>query len=116
LTLLLCGCDMSTATVAGKVRYEGKRVAWGSVVAVAENSKEFQTTIQPDGTYSLAGVPFGMLHITVRQPPRKTGEKPHRPDKSEARFPIPNRYSKPDQSGLSVTVDSFATPYDIDLK
>ena len=118
LSLLICGCveKTGTATVSGRVTFEGKPVAWGSVVAVAENHEEFQATIHPDGTYELNGVPLGTLRVMVRQPPRKTLEKPRRPKKNEARFPLPHRYYNVDESGLAVSVEGDATLYHIYLK
>src|SRR5262249_47291974 len=98
------------------------------------NAKVFYGDIQPDGTYTVSGVPVGQAKVVVSSPdPRIVGGKKNpRGDKQRAGredadvrpelkidpknwFPIPPKYSDPSQTDLTVTVDRGQTAFDIKL-
>lgn len=129
--LLACGCGSRTATVAGRVTHLGKPVSGGSVVVYCSDKQIVRGAIAVDGTYSIPNVPLGTAAVTVQSlprapvglqgqqklPPSVNGPIPPvaaHPD--PARAAIPQRYSLPEESGLSVLIDRGAVNYDIDLK
>lgn len=137
--VLLCalqGCTSDRrATVSGKVTYLDKPLPGGTVVFVPEDKDKMgdRAPIQPDGTYTTSGVPFGKMKVAV-EPGTKggtgmpKGAKMPSSDKDEKKLPlqyskdqpdtyvdIPGRYRNPATSGLSVDVDSSSKTYDIPL-
>src|SRR5437762_1561676 len=68
LTAALTGCGGSTATVSGKVTYQGRTVTSGSVIVVNEDGTAESNVIQPDGTYSVPGVKRGRVKVGVLSP------------------------------------------------
>jgi hypothetical protein len=130
LTLALAagGCG-GTGTVSGKVTYQGKALPGGLVTCMTKENRPYYGTIAADGTYAVAGVPAGPVTVSVEsrpadgEPPVPLPDKdqpPARPaapnPKPPPAVPIPRQYSKPDSSGLSLTVVRGTNPFDIDLK
>jgi hypothetical protein len=68
LALVVAGCSSRSATVSGKVIYQGQKVASARVVFQSE-SGVFQTFTDADGNYKLEKVPPGLVTIAV-DPPR----------------------------------------------
>jgi hypothetical protein len=135
LVLCLCGCAAPTGNLSGKVSYQGKKLVWGSVVLVGEDQKPVQARIQPDGTYLVKDVPFGLVRIAVHSPdpglappdrkqrgPKDAGKADIIPSKASPRpetadwFPIPASYNDLDKSGLSMRIDRPESSFDILLK
>lgn len=129
--LLSSGCGSSTATVVGKVTYQGKPVSGGSVIVYCSDKQIARGIIAVDGTYSIPNVPYGSSVVTVQAPaqapaglrmqqtlpPSSGGPVPPTvPVNDPARIPIPLRYGVPEESGLSVAIDRASVTYDIDLK
>ena len=134
----LGGCGAGTSSLSGQVTFQGKPVIYGSVVAVAKNQQSFQGAIETDGSYSIPGIPsdIGRLTITVHSPdPNPVSPRSGRANAKGVRaarerskgesqvdedtrgwFPIPAKYTKFDESGLSVEIDEALVTYDIDLK
>ncbi len=131
--LCLAGCGNHVGSVTGKVSYVGKPVVIGSIVLVNEDTLAFhQESIQPDGTYHIGNVPYGVYKVTVhsadpdkrpvsrpvpanlKKKPKETEPPPPRPD-ADKWFAIPERYSDWRQSDLSVTVSQSSTTFDIRL-
>jgi hypothetical protein len=125
-----CGCG-NTATVTGKVTYQGRPVTHGSVTFLSADSTARSGVILPDGAYTVAGVHPGAVKIGVisRDPSKGrstlAGDKStHRrrkaaaPDKTLAKgwFPLPAKFEDPERSGLGCTLASGGVGYDIDLK
>lgn len=118
------GCGPSTATVAGKVTYQGKPVVWGSVTLQAVDGSMHQIGLNPDGTYRLDRVPVGLAKVGVSSPdpkpsaraaklddPRATAPPPVPPG---AWFPLPDKFAAPSTSGVTLNVGE--SPSDINLK
>ena len=58
------GCG-NTATVAGKVTYQGRPVIHGSVIFLSADKTARSAAIQPDGSYTVKSVPAGKVAIGV---------------------------------------------------
>ena len=129
--LLASGCGSQTATVVGRVTYQGKPVCGGSVIVYCSDKQIARGIIGVDGTYSIPNVPYGPGAVTVQAParvpaglrmqqtlpPSSGGPIPPTVEASEpSRSTIPPRYALPEESGLSVAIDRGQVNYDIDLK
>jgi hypothetical protein len=130
LALCATGCGSSTATVEGTVTYQGKPVNSGSVILYCED-KQIVRGLIVDGQYSIPNVPCGNATVTVQAharvpsglrldqqlPPIVNGPIPNRnATESPSTLSIPLRYSHPEESGLSIQIDSAHVTYGIDLK
>jgi hypothetical protein len=122
LCLLPTGCGSSkfpkTVPVSGRVTFQGKPLAGGTVAFLPVNGSEGQSSrpvageIGPDGGYQLSsfrkgdGAMPGQYHVTVESyssiPTRSEPNKPY------VRR-IPQRYGKPAESGLSATIPADAS-------
>lgn len=136
--LLTAGCGGNTVSVSGKVTYQGKPLSYGTVVLIDSASLPKSGTIQPDGTFTVAGVTTGPAKIAVSSP-RPPGMDPAKPegrvgrenagDDKVPREPpppadpaviagwtaIPDNYGDPALSKLTVEVGN-GEPLTIDLK
>ena len=125
-----CGSD--TTTLSGVVTLNGRPVSGGSVVMYCSDKQIVRGLIDADGRYSIPNVPFGSATITVQshtfvpagmQVPQKlppvSADSPLPPDRAgegaKRVIPIPPRYSHPEESGLSVNVQSHPATHDIHL-
>src|SRR5262245_6632828 len=66
--LLAFGCGSGKADVAGKVTYNGKPLATGTVSMVGPDGIIRQGAINADGTYQVTGVAAGKVQIGVLSP------------------------------------------------
>jgi len=122
-----CGCGPSRGTVAGKVTYKNKDIAWGTVSIFASDNLQYSGEISAEGTYSIANVPSGAVKICVVSPnpgPRvfAGGEKGlfhRRPEREPFRkppahwSPIPEKYADLQTTTLTGAVKKDTT---IDLE
>jgi hypothetical protein len=131
LLVAASGCGRPTGKVTGKVSYQEQPVVVGSVTLMAEDGVPFQGQIQPDGTFQVAGVPYGTYRVSVFSsdntppapptdagvPPEVVARKKPRPERAAPAgwFPIPERYGNFDQSGLAVTIDKAEVSADFKL-
>jgi hypothetical protein len=133
LTTSLAGCGGSTATLSGKVSYQGKTETSGSVIVVNEDGTAESGVIQPDGTYSVTGVKRGRVKIGVLSPepararsivkseaprPKGTGKMTAAERKAidTGWFPIPRQLGKPDTSDIACDVAAAHVEFDIEMK
>jgi hypothetical protein len=144
LCILAAGCGSGQGKVSGKVSYKGKPVPGGDVRFFPESGGgSFYSAIGSDGSYSIASVPRGPAKITVtysRESPLAKGNprskavaekgmkqqqeamKAHRKTAESAAPPpsdvksVPDKYAKPDQSGLKVDVTGGKQAFDINLE
>ena len=125
------GCG--PGTVSGTVSYKGKLLRGGNVLFVgAAGKSSVSASIQDDGTYTLTGVPTGAVTVCVETaslkpvwgPPARHYKAPPgmqapggltEAPPPKHYVPIPDKYGKPDQSGLSYAVKSGRQTYDINL-
>lgn len=125
------GCGSETATVTGRVTYQGRPVTNGSVIVYCSDKQIVRGNIGPDGAYTIPNVPRGTLAVTVQTharipaglkmqqnlPPSSGGPvPPTAPADDTTRVFVPARYALPEESGLSVVVDRGPVTYDINLK
>lgn len=124
---LAIGCGgPAKSTVSGKVTYQGKAMPAGFVTFVPANGAPLHAEIQSDGSYRLNNVPLGTVKIAVK--PQEGQEMPTampRDPKNYGKFKaaaterkssIPDKYTDPEQSGLTYTVTQGSQQHDIDLK
>jgi hypothetical protein len=126
------GCGQQLCTVTGRVAFQGQPVTSGSVVLYCEGQQIVRGLIGPDGTYAIPNVHRGPVRVTVKPPDRMPAgfrkkyamppviNGPIMPEvgmsAKDSRNPvIPVRYGMPEESGLTVTVDSGVTEFDINL-
>ncbi len=124
--LALAGCGQGSGLrmypIRGEVSYNGKPVTTGSVIYIPSGSagKQAAGKIQPDGTFQLTtrqgndGAVEGAYQIVVyslkgqEQGPASRDEtetgKARRPAKPA--YMIPEKYARPETSGLTDNVDS----------
>src|SRR5207247_3784832 len=110
VAVAVAGCDRSSATVRGKVTYQGTPLTMGSVILLSEDGKtSARGAIQPDGTYEVTNVPKGKVKVGVSNPPpqgarggvRPSGS-PNDPEAQQAaelaakHVPSPDSYNNPD--------------------
>ncbi len=125
----LAGCGESDSEtmlpVEGQVRFGGEPLATGTVVLYADPGKGNATKHEPrgdieaDGRYKIfthprQGAPPGWYKVAVIATEPSDPKNPY----SLPRSLIPERFSKPDESGLVLEVRSRPPPgaYDLDLK
>jgi hypothetical protein len=125
LVILPAGCGPAKGDVAGKVTYQGKPLVLGSIQFTGSDNQPRQSWIDQDGTYLCKDVLAGENHILVvsidpRMMVRRDKKmKPIEEPKVDPKlwFPIPSKYSDPQKSDLTFTVEGGKTnTYDIDLK
>jgi len=124
------GCGRKTATVRGKVTYQGKALTMGNVIIVSEDGKATaRGTIQPDGKYEVTKAPTGKVKVGVSNPPpagapggQPLSGSPNDPETKQAAalaaayVPSPDTYTNPEKSGLTFEVPSGGKTIDIDLQ
>jgi hypothetical protein len=140
------GCSFGNGNVHGQVKYQGKTVVHGSVVMVGDNQMPIVGSIEPDGAYSIKGVPAGTVRVGVlspdpaassnalrRTPLHRGGARSLKakiqsttarndlqgPPGNTSRakwFPLPKQYEDPDTSGIVAEIRRGDNTFDIELK
>jgi len=125
-TLIVPGCGSSgpeLAAVYGKVTYNGKPVPMGTVSFQpdAPDGRVAVGEIEPDGTYMLQtenpgdGAQLGNYHVAISAVDAPVLDyipaKPVPPKRL-----VPEKYEKPETSGLTATVKSGSNDIPFDLK
>lgn len=132
LSTTIAGCGKASGTVKGKVSYNSKSLAMGTVTLIASDSIPYQSLITEDGTYEIKGIPPGDAKVLVisvhpsgsdpRAPKRDDGGPDLRPklevspEVLKKWFPIPEKYNDPVTTTLKFTVNNGDNNYDIDLQ
>jgi hypothetical protein len=125
------GCSKNTATLSGRVTMRGVPLTSGSVVVFCGEQHICRGVIDTEGRYSIPDVPRGLCRVTVqttngiptglrnpqRLPPHVEAPAiPASVKPQEKGIAIPMRYTLPDESKLTVTIDNTDVTYDIDLQ
>ena len=124
------GCGGGTGDVTGSVKYKGKALDGGQIQFKGSNGKTASADINPDGTYTVTGVPTGTVKVAVSYVDPKVvehfkalsaggrGESKTPPPKGEpSQFDkVPQKYGDFDGSGLTVEVKTGPNKHDVDLK
>ncbi|MEI7685235.1 MAG: hypothetical protein WCL32_09425 [Planctomycetota bacterium] len=128
--LFALGCG-SPGEVAGKVTFNGKPVVIGTVLILASDSLPYSAPLSETGEFAVPKVPAGKALVAVvsRNPALTRPARP-RPGKADTTpgpakdavkaladkwFPIPERFSQLEQSGLELTVKPGSNLFDIGL-
>jgi ABC-type Na+ efflux pump permease subunit len=136
LALLCCGCSASstsanrepgkketggavnegdTAAVIGKVTYRGQPLAAGAVTFHSDSGSDVSAIIEEDGSYKAAVVPRGKYKVTVKAEPAPVKGTAFTKEKTKRSVPVPEKYSRPETSGLSAEVNEKGNQFDINL-
>lgn len=130
------GCGGGTATVSGKVYYKGNLLKGGNVTFVSPGNPTVVAAINEDGSYTAKGVPAGAVKICVETKSLNPAGQPKAPkygpppgvespggynpsggpDQGKRYVPIPESYSDPDQTDLTLQVTGGSMSHDIQLK
>jgi hypothetical protein len=125
---LVPGCGKAPGVVSGKVTYQGKPLAMGTVFIVGSDGLLLTSPIGDDGTYRIENVPPGPAKVGVASPKPPTGEQAARafkgrapanlpPPPDQAKWiEIPETYLEPNTSGLTADIKPGANTHDIELK
>jgi hypothetical protein len=124
LPLAAVGCA-GRGNVSGKVTYQGRPLAWGTVQFEGSDHIVKQANINSDGTYTVPGVATGDAKIAVSsvdprssdfQPIQREGQAPRKPrPEVKGWFEIPKKYETTFNSGLTYTVKRGNNEFDIKL-
>jgi hypothetical protein len=137
-TLLVSGCGKSGSTVSGKVTYKGASLTAGTVYFTKGDKDATPKSggIEKDGTYKVEELQPGDYKVYVITPKGGSGSvgipmgmpggkqdgsegmKSMKGGTTGAAVPVvevPEKYGKPDSSGLSTTVKGGKNTYDITL-
>ncbi len=129
LPAIFVGCGGSSgpemARVSGKVTYQGKPLTKGTISFISNDpsGSNANSVIGPDGSYSLQttnpndGAVVGEYRVIVSDidPNALNTPAPGEPVKKQERL-IPEKYEKPDTSGLTRKVVSGSNSFDIALE
>jgi hypothetical protein len=110
--LALPGCS-GTGEISGVVKHKGQPVSGGTIVFHDGDKRSWAATIGTDGTYSVANVPTGNAKVTVQSalsiPLAGSQTAKVRP------VSVPDKYNRPDSSGLTFEVQAGSQTKDWDL-
>lgn len=129
------GCGPSTGTVTGKVTFNGQPVNLGTVTIHNENGQVASSLLNEAGEFRITNIKPGLVRITVvthpsvppglqlvEQPPppasavyQPSGTKGGVFTSKRRYLWIPERYTHPDHSGLTLTVESGEQSKDLVL-
>ena len=128
LSFLALGCGPSFGDVSGKVTYNARPLAFGSVMFLASDGRPYDATIDEAGNYAVRKVPVGLARIAVScltpiaatdpgDGVNKAGSRVGPLDESQSKIAstIPTRYGDFAKSKLVVTIESGRTTHDIEL-
>jgi len=122
-----------SATVTGRITYQGKPVIWGSVVLVGPDGRCASGRIEPDGTYRVENASLGAVSVGVIsrdplvqnwatnlkssrvRPSAKLFSAPPPVDRQRW-FPLPPQYEEPAVSGVTLLLKKGANETDIALQ
>jgi hemoglobin len=91
-----------TASVSGKISFNGKPLVDGSVVFYPKEGKPVSGAIQTDGSYKADAIQPGVYRIAIDPGLTPAGA-------------IPKKYEDPDKSGLKITVGTKRQSLDLNL-
>jgi len=134
----VAGCGKGTATVTGKVTYQGQAITSGTVVFYGENGKVDSGILDANGNYTLTRAPVGTVKVAVMVPkiaskgagggpppgpPAGKGKlktapvDPSRPVPAPVeKSAIPERYTDAEKSGLVYTVNPGSQIINLELQ
>ena len=124
LAILSSSCGSPANSISGTVTYQGTPLNFGRIYFTINRGEAVRSArIEPDGSYSVEGIPVGETQIAVVVPPvhQAVPDDPAAPTfggrvpTDVDRVMIPKRYSEVSTSGLKLTVTHGPQTHDIDL-
>lgn len=123
VTLLGCGNSGPKAwPVTGKVTYQGKPVSAASIrFSNPQAGVDLLTKLDADGKYAVVtangpGLPDGTYQVAIMPTAKSAPIGTFGPPPTVKRPDIPEKYRSPSTSGLSITVKSAASNFDVDMR
>jgi hypothetical protein len=136
LALAVSGCESDRGSVSGKVTYRRHPLGGGTVLFYGPDQSVTASLIAADGTYRAPNLPVGRVRVAVvphppvppglsranREAPPAARAPPVPSDSTSVSGPevravrIPEKYSHPERSGLSLQVDRAEQTFDIELQ
>jgi hypothetical protein len=127
--LAVMGCGSPRGSVSGIVRFRGTPVTTGSISFHGDNGEVVSSLLATDGSYHIGCLTPGPVRVTVVShpsvPPSLTVNRmhnvyasPHGPARmgvSQRYWALPDKFSKPDRSGLAYVIESGEQSIDIEL-
>jgi hypothetical protein len=118
------GCGPGQGDLSGKVTFEGRPLAMGSIVVAGSDGIVKSGPIKDDGTYEVKDIAAGDIKITVSSidpaskkiVPRKLDAEPPPPKADPRWFEIPEAYGDFNRSELTFQLNSGRNFFNIDLK
>jgi hypothetical protein len=138
--VLVTGCSKNTlapAKVSGRISYKGAPIKAGSMAFHTAEGNQYPANISEDGTYSATDLPEGEMIVTVDTSHLDPAKKPAQSkdydkrmkvmagrmqeaapgaEKEQPFTKIPEKYSKPNTSPITVKLTSGRQVKDIDLE
>ncbi len=118
-----CGSGEKMGRVFGKVTFQNQPVPEGVIsFSNAEKGVYMTAKLNPDGTYEVVmaqgrGLPLGTYQVAINPPLVDAPLGPAlEPPKLQPYPNIPERYRKPEQSGLTLTVQEGDNPFNVDMQ
>jgi hypothetical protein len=106
-----CAASSDTGDISGVVKFRGEALPAGTITFINDRNGARVGIIQPDGSYSVTGMPTGSARITVIAPL----PLPKRGKAASKVVPIPTKYADPAESGLSYTVVHGTQTHEVNL-
>lgn len=132
-----CGGDGPRGTVHGTVKFQGKPLTGAAVIFVASDNKTHVLSLSADGAYTVTGVAYGPVKVSVQQEKEriavkgqfdapsseakgvkdeKAGAAPPVATRPKAGATIPARYADANTSGLGFELKQPEQEWSVDLK
>ena len=134
-----CGADVPRGTVHGTIKYQGKPLGHGTLIFMGSDNMTYTADLQPDGTYTVSGVPRGTLKVAIQQSPARPTPRANpgagklkggmsetkdgrrsddgaAPEAKPIGPTIPATYANAETSGLNVTLAGADQEWNADLK
>lgn len=134
-----CGGDGPRGTVHGTVKFQGKPLTGATVIFLASDNKTHVLNLSPDGAYTVTGVAYGPVKVSVQSEKEryavkgqfdgpsseakgvkdeKAGVKSSSAPEPKAKAgpAIPAQYADASTSGLSFELKQADQEWSVDLK
>jgi hypothetical protein len=135
--LVGCGSDQPRGTVHGTLKYQGKPLSGSTIILMASDNQTHRAEIGKDGTYSIPGVAFGPVKVSIQQEVARVPVRPQfdaragKGNMSESKdasappppniapklsYILPALYADPSNSGLNFDMNQPDMEWNADLK
>jgi hypothetical protein len=138
-TAALSGCgDIPRSRIHGIVKYQGKPLTDATVIFIASDNKTHLVNLKADGSFVVSGVAQGLVKVSIQLALPKVAPRPDPTahggskagvvdEKANARRPeppstsdddtrLPEFYTDPEKSGLTLELKESDQEWSVDLK